>query len=164
MGPGLPLLPVYLKQGKITSLYLGGERSPILMIFRSTVFCPMIHLLALGAMCLWRVSFSLYWHGLLSLLGRTLPAKMAHLATRETLFICRIVSIRINPFSHSLGEAPLRGRSMLCLLCVSLLQKLLCFRKLFIFLSLRQCSRRLWGQSGELLGPGRRKRRWQGSP
>ena len=113
-------MPVSLKLGKITSLYLGGEHSPILMKFRSTVFCPMIPLLASGAKCLWRVGFSLNWHGLLSLLGRTLPAKMAHLATRETLFICRIVSIRINPFSHSLGEAPLRGfssRSMLCLLC-----------------------------------------------
>ena len=38
------------------------------------------------------------WHGLLSLLGRTLPAKMPHLATRETFFICRIVSITINLF------------------------------------------------------------------
>ena len=38
------------------------------------------------------------WHGLLSLLGRTSQAKMPHLATRETFFICRIVSIRINLF------------------------------------------------------------------
>ena len=105
------------------------------MEFRSAIFCPMIPRLALGARCLWSVGFSLYWHGLLSLLGRTLPAKMAHLATRETLFICRIVSIRINPFSHSLGEAPLRGfspRSMLCLLCMCLLQKPLCFRELYL--------------------------------
>ena len=49
------------------------------------------------------------WHGLLSLLGRTLPAKMPHLATRETFFICRIISIMINLslsfcFYFSLGE------------------------------------------------------------
>ena len=36
------------------------------------------------------------------------------------------------------------------------------FKKLFIFLSLRQHFGRLWGQSGELLGPGRHnRRRWQ---
>ena len=118
------------------------------MKFRSTVFCPMIPLLASGAKCLWRVGFSLNWHGLLSLLGRTLPAKMAHLATRETLFICRIVSISINPFSHSLGEAPLRGRSMLCLLCVSLLQKLLCFRELYLPQPLAMLWEALWAKWG----------------
>ena len=32
-------------------------------------------------------------------------------------------------------------------------------KKLFIFLSLRQHFGRLWGQSGELLGPGRHNRR-----
>ena len=35
------------------------------------------------------------WHSLLSLLGRTLPAEMPHLATRETFFICRIFFIMI---------------------------------------------------------------------
>ena len=35
------------------------------------------------------------WHGLLSLFSRTLPAKMSHLATRETFFICRIFFITI---------------------------------------------------------------------
>ena len=58
---------------------------------------------------LWGVGISLYWHSLLSLLGRTLLAKTPHLATRETFFICRILSIRINLFFFSLGEAPLRG-------------------------------------------------------
>ena len=38
------------------------------------------------------------------------------------------------------------------------------FKKLFIFLRLRQHFERLWGQSGELLGPGRRKRRRRLSP
>ena len=54
------------------------------------------------------------WHNLLSLLGGTLLAKMPHLATRETFFICRIVSIRINLFFFfffSLGEAPPEGVS-----------------------------------------------------
>ena len=45
-----------------------------------------------------------------------------------------------------------------------------CFKSSFVsktfftFLSLRQYSGRLWGQSGKLLGPGRRKQRWQRSP
>ena len=83
------------------------------MKFRSVVLCPMMPFLASGAKCLWGVGISLYWHGLLSLLGRTLPAKMPHLATRETFFICRIVSIRINLFFFffSLGEAPPEGVS-----------------------------------------------------
>ena len=38
------------------------------------------------------------------------------------------------------------------------------FKKLFIFFRLRQHFERLWGQSGELLGPGRRKRRRRLSP
>ena len=88
-----------------------GERSPILMKFRSTVFCPVIPFLALGAKCLWGVGISLYCQGLFSLLGRTLPAKKPHLATRKTFFICRIISIMINLslsffFYFSLGEAP----------------------------------------------------------
>ena len=37
-------------------------------------------------------------------------------------------------------------------------------QKLFIFFRLRQHFERLWGQSGELLGPGRRKRRRRLSP
>ena len=102
-GLGLPLMPVSLKLGKITFCTWGGEHSPILMKFRSAVFCPMISFLALGARCLWGVGISLYWHSLLSLLGRTLPAKMPHLATKETPFICKIVSITINLFSHSLN-------------------------------------------------------------
>ena len=60
---------------------------------------------------LWGVGISLYWHSLLSLLGRTLLAKTPHLATRETFFICRILSIRINLFFFSLGEAPRGGFS-----------------------------------------------------
>ena len=68
-------------------------------------------------------------------------------------------------FSPSLGEAPLRGfslRSMLCILCTQSVLKAPLFKKLFVFLRLRQRFRRLWGQSGELLGPGRHKRRrWQ---
>ena len=60
---------------------------------------------------LWGVGISLYWHSLLSLLGRTLPAKTPHLATREIFFICRILSIRINLFFFSLGEAPPEGVS-----------------------------------------------------
>ena len=104
-----------------------GERSPILMKFRSVVLCPMMPFLASGAKCLWGVGISLYWHGLLSLLGRTLPAKMPHLATRETFFICRIVSIRINLFFFfflAWVRLPLRGfppRSRLCILCMHLL-------------------------------------------
>ena len=47
------------------------------------------------------------WHGLLSLLGRTLPAKMPHLATRETfLFVESFPLGLISLFLFSLGEAP----------------------------------------------------------
>ena len=38
------------------------------------------------------------WHGLLSLFSRTPLTKMPHLVIRETFFICRILSIRINLF------------------------------------------------------------------
>ena len=51
---------------------------------------------------------------------------------------------------------PLRGfslRSMLCILCTQSVLKAPLFKKLFIFLRLRQCFWRLWGQSGEFLGP-----------
>ena len=34
------------------------------------------------------------WRGLLSLFSRTLPAKMPHLATRKTFFICRTFLLR----------------------------------------------------------------------
>ena len=70
-------------------------------------------------------------------------------------------------FSLSLGETPLRGfspRSTLCILCTQSVLKAPLFKKLFIFLRLRQDFERLWGQSGELLGPGRRKRRRRLSP
>ena len=36
--------------------------------------------------------------------------------------------------------------------------KVTLFKKLFIFFSLSQCFKRLWGQNGELLHPGRCKR------
>jgi len=70
-------------------------------------------------------------------------------------------------FSLSLGETPLRGfspRSTLCILCMQSVLKAPLFKKLFIFLRLRQHFERLWGQSGELLGPGRRKQRRRLSP
>ena len=70
-------------------------------------------------------------------------------------------------FSLSLGETPLRGfspRSTLCILCMQSVLKAPLFKKLFIFFRLRQHFERLWGQSGELLGPGRRKRRRRLSP
>ena len=70
-------------------------------------------------------------------------------------------------FFPSLGETPLRGfslRSTLCILCTQSVLKALLLKKLFIFLRLRQHFGRLWGQSGELLGPGRHKRRRWRSP
>ena len=143
------------------------------MKFRSAVLCPMTPFLALGAKCLWGVGISLYWHSLLSLLGRTLPTKMPHLATRETFFICRIISIMINLslsfffFILAWVRPPLRRfspRSRLCILCILCFKSSFVSKKFFIFLSLRQCSGRLWRQSGELLGPGRHKQRWWRSP
>ena len=44
-------------------------------------------------------------------------------------------------------------------MCMQSVLKAPLFKKLFIFFRLRQHFERLWGQSGELLGPGRRKRR-----
>ena len=70
-------------------------------------------------------------------------------------------------FSLSLGETPLRGfspRSTLCILCMQSVLKAPLFKKLFIFFRLRQHFERLWGQSGELLGPRRRKWRRRLSP
>ena len=49
-------------------------------------------------------------------------------------------------------------------MCMQSVLKAPLSKKLFIFFRLRQHFERLWGQSGELLGPGRRKRRWQLSP
>ena len=49
-------------------------------------------------------------------------------------------------------------------MCTQSVLKSPLFKKLFIFLRLRQHFERLWGQSGELLGPGRRKRRRRLSP
>ena len=51
-----------------------------------------------------------------------------------------------------------------CILCTQSVLKSPLFKKLFIFLSLRQHFERLWGQSGELLGPGRHKQRRQQWP
>ena len=177
MGPGLPLLPVYLKQGKITSLYLGGERSPILMIFRSTVFCPMIPFLASGAKCLQGVGISLYWHGLLYLLGRTLPGKKCPIWPQEKHFLFVesfplgliffiFIYLLLLLFWPGWGppERFFSKEYALYIVHESALKAPLFQKKLFIFLSLRQCSGRLWRQSGELLGPEKHKRRWQWSP
>ena len=49
-------------------------------------------------------------------------------------------------------------------MCMQSVLKAPLFKKLFIFFRLRQHFERLWGQSGELLGPGRRKRRRRLSP
>ena len=49
-------------------------------------------------------------------------------------------------------------------MCMQSVLKAPLFKKLFIFFRLRQHFERLWGQSGELLGPGRRKRRRRLAP
>ena len=92
--------------------------------------------------------------GLLSPFSRTLPAKMPYLAIRETFFICRILFIMIifisffffSLFFLPLGEAPRGG----FLQGAGSVLEAPVFKKIVpIFFNLRQCSGRLWRQSGE---------------